>query len=549
MSEKRSTAADLIAYLLPMIGGACLLVAIVLAVYKEGITTASYVLGGIGLVLFLSIFIRAERANLQYYMHVFVYSLLVGGICVVGYLFARQYTFDVDLTEQKMHSLSEASRKYLARLDKNVEITVFIATSEPFEGVESLYNRYTDKLTWKFVDPVKEPTAAREFGEQVNQGDIFFKSGDRQKKINAMMDLDRAFIGRPVMVENTFTNAIVDVTRDTRPTLYFLSGHGEVAFEGGPSPGGDPRAAPPTLKAIRTALNDRGILTEELDLVRRGAIPDDATLIVIAGPRRDLFDPEIAALRTFLKAGGKLLILIDPVTPRMEPISLTNVRGLLNDYGVQLPDDLIFDKMSSLLGLSQPVYPMMGAFDAQHPITQSVMGKIGDSRSFLQGAARPLVKGNVPADMVYTELIRSSPESWSAPIARLRSAATLPAGEEMKPQTFAVAVGKQPPPQIPGMDVPALSRNNTRLVAFGSSLFMRDSYLSLDEIAVLTMLNTVNWLTESEEMIGVPSRQSKGTPIVLDRGKHVVIFSLVVILIPLGLFFGGVSYSVVRRRR
>ena len=49
-------------------------------------------------------------------------------------------------------------------------------------------------------------------------------------------------------------------------------------------------------------------------------------------------------------------------------------------------------------------------------------------------------------------------------------------------------------------------------------------------------------------MIAVPSKQVKGTPIILDGAKLRVIFVFSVVLIPALLFFGGVTYSVVRRR-
>ena len=62
------------------------------------------------------------------------------------------------------------------------------------------------------------------------------------------------------------------------------------------------------------------------------------------------------------------------------------------------------------------------------------------------------------------------------------------------------------------------------------------------------MLNTVNWLTEQEEMISVPPRLIQGTPIILGDGLRRIIFVVSVLLIPGLLFFGGVSYSLVRRR-
>jgi len=45
-----------------------------------------------GASLFLTLFLKAELANLRYYLHVLIYSGMVLALCVVAYLFARQYT-------------------------------------------------------------------------------------------------------------------------------------------------------------------------------------------------------------------------------------------------------------------------------------------------------------------------------------------------------------------------------------------------------------------------------------------------------------------------
>src|SRR5437868_5563540 len=94
--------------LLPLLGLLCLIEGIGRAVYHARFDKADYVAIGAGIVLFLTLFLKAEVANLKYYLHVFVYSIMVLVICVVLYLFARQYTHKWDLTEQKFYSLSEA---------------------------------------------------------------------------------------------------------------------------------------------------------------------------------------------------------------------------------------------------------------------------------------------------------------------------------------------------------------------------------------------------------------------------------------------------------
>lgn len=86
-------------------------------------------------------------------------------------------------------------------------------------------------------------------------------------------------------------------------------------------------------------------------------------------------------------------------------------------------------------------------------------------------------------------------------------------------------------------------------MVYGSDDLIEDRFLSSSNSAVELMLNTVNWLAQQEDMIAVQPRQLKGTPIVLDNAQLRVIFVFSAILMPAVLFFGGVSYSVLRRRR
>ena len=541
--RKRHSQLGFIAYVLPLAGAACLLAGLIMGVYKAGFSTPSYILMGAGALLFLTIFIRAERVNLMYYLHVVCYSLLVGGICVGLYLFARQYNNQVDLTKQKLHSLSDATRNYLKGLDKPVTITIFLANSGPFQPVERLYNSQTDKLTWRYIDPVKNPMVARALDERVNPGDIYVQCGDNKQKLS-IAELPQDFIQMPVVAENTFTNAIMQVTRKSKPKLCFLTGHGEVLFNA-PAASGSEERRPPSLEGLRSALEKRGIQTTELDLARQGSLPDDATVVVLAGPKRDLFDAEYKTLSAFLKRGGKMLVLIDPQLSSMVS-PLDNVKKLIGDWGVEAPDDLIVDTLGITLGFNPPIYPLMMAFDPRHAITKNL---VDSGRPPIPAPTRPLTKGNVTADMQLTELVKSSPDSWSVPIDQLSEKLTPPARMLWKAQAIGVAVGKLPPPRLPGFPTPIESKNNTRLAVFGSSAIISDSFLKGNNTGILLMFNAMDWLTESEDMIAIPPRQVEGTPIILNAGQGRVIFMMAVILLPALLFFGGLSYTILRRRR
>jgi hypothetical protein len=125
---------------------------------------------------------------------------------------------------------------------------------------------------------------------------------------------------------------------------------------------------------------------------------------------------------------------------------------------------------------------------------------------------------------------------------------TTPDEAQMGQQSLGVAVAPVEPPELPNLPRPK-SNPGPRIVVYGSGALIQDAYLQRRELPVVLMLNTINWLAEREDLIAVPSRQLEGTPIVLDRAQMRVIFAIAVVLIPGGLFFGGISYTLMRRRR
>ena len=61
-------------------------------------------------------------------------------------------------------------------------------------------------------------------------------------------------------------------------------------------------------------------------------MPDDAAVVVVAGPRTDFFPNEIDALKKYLDKAGKVLLELDPPDKPDSP-PLTNLIALAHDWG------------------------------------------------------------------------------------------------------------------------------------------------------------------------------------------------------------------------
>jgi ABC-type uncharacterized transport system involved in gliding motility auxiliary subunit len=104
-------------------------------------------------------------------------------------------------------------------------------------------------------------------------------------------------------------------------------------------------------------------------------VPDDADLVLLPGPTRDLAPAEIAALDAWVRGGGRAVLLAEgPV-----PVSLAT---LLAAYGIELGGDVVVDRQSRLLGadglsarvayLNQALIPNPPEVNALLPLAQTV---------------------------------------------------------------------------------------------------------------------------------------------------------------------------------
>jgi len=516
-----SKSSRLLRVLFPIIGIGLLLASFAWAVWIRHFDDRSMIVGAVGVLLFLTIFVRGELANLKHYLNISIYTAFAAGTCVVIYLLVGRHSFQTDFTPQKIHTLSEGTEKYLGLLKKDVEIVVFDSEDQPYRPLLDRYAVLSPHVQWNIYDPRKaDPSFVREFDENVTEKLIYIRSGEKPNQKKKRISLGE-------MSENSITNGIVEVTRDRKINVYFLTGHGEVAFE---------KAAPetPSLSTFREFLASRAMDVAELDLIQRGFIPQDATLLVLAGPKRDLYPVEVRQLDAFLTSGGSMLVFFDLPGTTGESIDYTNLRQLLQPRGINDEEKVIVDLQGGKL-LGNPLKIPVLWFSGKHPI---VLPTLKAGRTAI---AVPLVRGLTPVDppargVTVSPLIGSSHDSWLEPFLSLGGKVDAPQKLDVQYLAWASEAKRG-----------GAQKNGMRLAVFGSSEFIRNGYIDRENTDAILMLSTVNWLVEQDDYVPVPERVIAGTPLVLNDGELKLILILIVMAFPSIIFFGGIIFSQLTR--
>ncbi|MDY7023838.1 MAG: Gldg family protein [Cyanobacteriota bacterium] len=334
-------------------------------------------------------------------------------IGLINYLAVR-HAVRLDLTENQQFTLAPQTQTQLANLEEPVKVTIFDRLRNP--QTRELLDQYRriapEKFSYEYIDPQLQPGVAQDYGV-TDFGEVYVESGEQRQSIPK----DNV----AALTEAQLTNGIEQLLSNRTAKIYFLQGHGERSLTDGQ--GG--------LQNAVNALDEKNFISEPLTLTQQATIPEDADVIVVAGPKRALFKGEVAALEEYLEQGGSLLLMIDPKT---DP----GLTQFLEKWGVQIDDRLAIDATGSgrLVGLG-PTVPIVREY-GDHPITQPFRNESGIS---FYPVARPVetrtIDGITESPLLWTEA-----ESWAETNLASRELEFDPDRDRQGPLSLGVALTK-----------------------------------------------------------------------------------------------------------
>jgi ABC-type uncharacterized transport system involved in gliding motility auxiliary subunit len=377
-------------------------------------------------------------------------------------------------------------------------------------------------VSTEYIDPDKKRAIAQQNNIQ-QYGTIVFNYKGRTERVTSDNEQD-------------ITNGIIKVVSGQQRKVYFTQGHGEKDTGSAERDG---------YNAIAKALGGENYTVDKLVIAQQGAVPDDASVVIVAGPRNDFFQPEIDALKKYLDKGGKLLLELDPPEKADAP-PLTNLVALAHDWGVQVGNNVVVDVsgMGRLIGTDASV-PIAANYPS-HPITQ----RFNFITAYPLAREASPVSGGVNGHTAQT-FVESSPRSWAeTDIKALLTTGEVSLdeskGDKKGPVALASAVSApvaSATPAKPGDDSP---KPETRVVVIGDSDFAENGVLGVQGNRDLFM-NIVGWLSQQENLISIRPKEADDRRVTLTATQQNNITWLSLLVIP-GFVFGTGVYTWWRRR-
>ncbi len=445
--------------------------------------------------------------------------LLIALVLGLGALLAGNRLPALDLTRDRINSLSAATRAALGMLREPLRMDGFFVQPSPQWDVATqllgLYAAGSSKVEVGIYDPDRDPARARRLGV-TQPGVVVISHREATEHV--------AELG-----EEPLTQGILRALEGRPRTVGFIRGHGEP----GPEEGGEGG-----MTAWVQALSEANVFTRAVSLLEEGRVPPEVSALLLVHPRQPLYAAEVAILRDYLSAGGGLGIWV-------EPGDSTGLESQLAMHFVRLPPGTVRDDgpITGRMGLG--AWAPALAVNPAHPIGAELVG------SFAAGPGVRPVEIVTPHAMELTiePLLRTATTAQLLPGVEQSSAAPLGAGA----QTVGVvleweaAAGQGWSARPDSLGLPPI-KPKARLVVTGDASLVTNRYLGVGANRTLAV-NTVQWLTWQERFLNIGRRGRASSALAVSRPGLWTLLLVVEVGLPVVLIATGLAVWFRRRSR
>lgn len=301
-------------------------------------------------------------------------------LVVLANVVSRNFFFRLDLTENQIYSLSPSSQGVIAKIDDLLTAKVYFSDNMP--------GQYGN--TKRYLQDILEEYAAFSGGNF--RFEFYVPDDDEQLALEAQksgiqpvqlqviendkMEVKRVYMGMvllygdqrevlPVIqtttgLEYEITTKVKKLVDSNRPVVGLATTSGQ-----------NPKIE-----------NLSGRLREAYDVrevILGAGVPSEVDLLIMTGVEDTLSEPAMASLKGFVNRGGNLFVTQGRIKGDLraqvgQPIS-TNIFEILKPFGVDVADNLVLDKQSGTITVSQqrgfmrfnsqveyPFFPQIHAF-------------------------------------------------------------------------------------------------------------------------------------------------------------------------------------------
>jgi ABC-2 type transport system permease protein len=470
-----------------------------------------------------------KSKNLKYSTITVIMICVATAIALIVNMLVGMLNLKWDLTPNKMYSIGDTTKEILEGLEKDVIIYGLfdeekISSGDIYKDVVYLLEQYAryPRVTVKYVDIERNPGFVSEIDPdnvmELSSRMFVVQCGNKKKSLE-YYDLfttqwDQYSFNQYTTgtdAEQGFTGAIKYVTADVTPTLYYTQGHGEPELDR-------------EYEVVKEILERNNYDVKPLDLLIEEKVPEDAMIVLVVSPTKDITVEERDKLEQYLKKeGGRAMFFFDP--PVSGNVSFNEFNKLFSEFNVAINNDIIRENNKSmhLSSSQQMLIPKIRSTSINYNLRPDAFVML------VPGSRSVEILKNEKEYIEVTSLVSTSEEAES-----------LSTESEDKNRTgeFDLAVAVE---YTGGFET-------SKLVVMGNSTFMSDSvYQRYNVNGIYFFLNTLFWMHDEKDDLYIAPKMYQSQSISVTAMQRNVFMILLVVVLPL-LVFGMGAFVYLRRR-
>lgn len=497
-------------------------------------------------------------------------------VLIVGNFIVSRHPLRLDLTHNKIYTLSDSTKKVLKGLDDVVTIRGYFTENLPpavqplRRDVDDLLSEFKgaagNRLQVEFVDP-----SASQMEEQkvamlgIPPVQLNVVERDKQEVAKIYLGMVVMFgdkqqvipvVGRMDNLEYELAQGIIKVSTKEAPKIAWWE------------PGRESVAAGEGFEFIRKAISRRYEVVEINEKNFSDITDKTFATLVLASPRK-LSDDELFALDQYIMKGGHVIALMDrfSVGPMLNVEMIeSNASDLVAHYGASVDDKILLDRSNAMAAFSGGVvtyhlpYPYWldirrGQYNTTDPIVSELESTVLPWTSPLVFAAAEKSKPEILASSTQYAIEKPAKDARLDP----QSSGEAMKGGDKKVfpvmakltgpfETYFTAERKD---SVKGRDILEKSGADAVIFLTGTSRWVMDRTLQTFPGNATLFENAVDALAMGDLLIGIRSRESTSRPIELlsDGVKTALKYTNVAVGPIIVLMIGMILFLIRRSKR
>lgn len=437
---------------------------------------------------------------------------------VVGEL-PSTYT-KIDLTGEKLYSLTDQSVEFVKGLEEDVTIYVIVQKDIADKTLDQTLERYDDlseHITVEYIDPNVNPTFHTKYTSSTISLNSLIVVGEKRSKVIDSSEIYESTFDYTYYTSTTtgydgegqITSALAYVTSEDMPKVYMLEGHGEIELS----------------STFLAALDKENVEYETISLLNYDEIPSDAACLMINAPGSDFSEDDKNKVLAYLEKGGKVI-----TNTYYGTVPMPNYEAILEYMGIQPAEGLIVETNRD--------YYYQSPFYLLPDLKSSYAGNLGGGYYVFAPFAQGLLLDEAREEYSYTNILTTSDDAYV----------------ETDPENATdIVMGEDDleGPHILGVEAVKTTENGTATMVVYScgELFTDAANQMVSGANQLLFTNTVSQFVDHQVSVSIPVKSYEVSTLVLTQGNILVLTLVSTVMLPLFCLVAGFVIWFRRRRK